>query len=198
MATRDPASKPLLFGTTKSDTETFHESNAYAWEHMSPGWVPGYDEHIKANAIAANPHLSRARKEQMLADLGAAPKQLSARVAWVRTRGVDGSRSYNASIDQSAWRRKGYRPASLDDLTAAGFSIPDTAHLEADGSVRREDCDLWIVDESRARAFDKAQAEFNADFHAFRPAETRDSDVPYIDVLEEHRESITDLSTLQD
>lgn len=195
---KNPANKPVLFGQTTSDTEQFHEGDSLAWENFTPSWVPGYDEHVKANTIEGNRHLSRSQKDTLLQQLGAAPKQLTARVAWVRARGVDGGRSYNASIDQSGWRRKGYRPATTADLEQHGFQLPPTAHVDVDGTIRREDCDLWIVDESRARAFDRMHAEYNAQFHALGPIDTRDSDVPYIGVEAEERRNAIDLTELKE
>lgn len=195
---KNPAEKPLVFAGSTTDSQQLHEGDEFAWEHFTPAWVPGYDEHVKANEIARNPRLTRGQKEKLLQDLGAAPKELSARVAWVRARGADGGRSYNASIDQASWRRKGYRPATVEDLAQHQLVLPPTAHVDTDGTIRRVDCDLWIVDESKARAFDRMHAQMNADFHSLKAAETQDGEVPYIDVLEEERRNAIDLTSLQE
>jgi hypothetical protein len=177
--------KPTLWGSPVTENDRNHAADEYAWEHFTPAWVPGYDEYIKANEIEGNRMLSRAMKDKLLKDLGVRPKKLPIRVTWVRVAAPDGGRSYNASIDLAAWRRQGYRPATLEILHAAGMQLPPTAYVDSDGTIRREDVALWFVDEERAAANDRSQARYNAEFHALKPAATGNPESPYINV-EEH------------
>lgn len=174
--------KPLLWAQETSDSEQLHEADAYAWENFTPGWVPGYDEVVKANTIAGNPTLSRQMKEHYYKQLGTGPRALPGRLKWVRVAGVDGARSYNASVDLAEWRRQGYRPATLAVLEEAGMRLPPTAYVDVDGTIRREDTALWFVDEARAQANDRKRDQYNAEFHSIRARETGNSEVPFIEV----------------
>lgn len=177
--------KPTLWGDTVTENERNHYLDEFAWTHFTPGWVPGYDEYVKANEIEGNRTLTRAAKDKLLKDLGVQPKKLPIRVTWVRVAAPDGGRSYNAQIDLASWRRRGYRPANLAILEAAGMKLPPTAFVDADGTIRREDTALWFVDEERAAAYDRAKARSDAEFHAVKGAETGNPEVPFINV-EEH------------
>lgn len=178
------AKKPTLWGDATTSNERAHLADGFAYEHMTPSWVPGYDEFIKANEIEGNRTLSRTMKDKLLRDLGARPKKLAIHPTWVRVSAPDGGRSYNASVDLGSWRRLGYRPATLEVLETAGMSLPPTAYVDADGTIRREDTALWYVDAERHAANEAAQARFNADFHALKPAETGNPESPYIEVAE--------------
>jgi hypothetical protein len=190
--------KPLLWGANTSVNVQEHEANEFAYEHFSPAWVPGYDEHLKANEIAQNPLLTQAQKEHLFSVIGAGPKKLPIRVAWVRVTAPDGGRSYNANVDLSSWRRRGYRPANVETLTAAGMRVPDTAWIDSDGTIRREDTALWFVDEERAARGDRERDRFNAEFHALKAAPTGNAEVPYIEVEEQAQHRQLTLSEIKE
>jgi hypothetical protein len=182
---KNPSEKPVLWGNNTTDSAQIHEEDNYAWEHFTPGYTPGYSEVVKVNQLAQSTVLTTAQKEKLYKELRARPRELPMRLKWVRVSGPDGGRSYNANVDLATWRRLGYRPCTIDVLTNAGMKVPPTAHVETDGTIRREDVALWYVDAARARRNEIEQARINADFHSMRPIETGNSEVPVIDV-EDH------------
>lgn len=190
--------KPVLWGNAQNDSVQLHEADDYAWDNFTPGYVPGYDEVVKANEVANNRSLSQTAREKLYTQLRAQPRALPVEFHWVRVAGIDGGRSYNASVDLATWRRQGYRPATMQVLEEHGFKMPPTAHEEADGTIRREDVALWYVDAERARRNKIEQARFNADFHAVRNVETGNSEVPFFEVAGEEAHRGKTLTELKD
>lgn len=183
---KDTSKRPILWGNQTTDTEAVAGiEGTFLFEERDPSYVPGHGEIVMANDIAKG-HLPEHEKRRYYERFGTGPKALPMDLAWVRVSGVDGNRSYNADISAADWRRKGYRPATLDDLKKQGWEVPPTAHVEADGTIRREDVALWIVDGDRARALEAYQARVNAEFHAIQAREAHDG-TP-ISVAEERRE----------
>ena len=185
-------SKPVLWGNETPESVRAHTADDFAWENFTPSWVPGFDEFQKANEIAACRTMSRSAKERIYSQLGAGPKKLAIFPKWVRVTSPDGGRSYNANIDLTSWRRLGYRPATVEILEAAGMRLPDTAYVDADGTIRCEDTALWYVDAERHERNRRERARFNAEFHAFKDIETGDPESPFIEVEEhEHHKQLT-------
>lgn len=177
------AKKPLLFGVQTNDSEVKHFADEYAYENFDPSYVPGYGEQQKANDIATSQQLTTAQKAAYYQRYGKQPGQMPAELMWVRVSGVNGAHSTNAAITATEYRRKGYRQATVADLEKHGWGMPPTAHVEADGSIRREDVALWIVDGERARYNAAEQAAINAEFHALKPSEGHGTSTP-IEVIE--------------
>ena len=59
--------------------------------------------------------------------------------------------------------RDGYRPATVDDLRSVGFGLPVAGEVLPDGSIRREDTRLYIVDGDKARELEKEANEAAGD-----------------------------------
>jgi len=181
------ATKPLLFGDKQGDTERAAMSNPFLGDALDPGAVPGYSEKVRANDVAAG-RLTASQREAALKAIGAEPGKLPVRLAWVRAAGLDGNVNGNVLVAASEFQRQGYRPATKEDLEAHGYTLPPSAHIAADGTIRREDVALWITDGAHAEQLDRWRKEMLDDFHAIKPSEGADTGTP-IEVLEYTRES---------
>lgn len=189
MATKDTSKKPILWGTATTDTEAVAGiEGTFLYEERDPSYVPGHGEIVMANDIAKG-DLPESEKQKYYARFGASPQQLPADLCWVRTTGINGARSYTADVSAAEYRRLGYRPCKVEDLESLGWGIPPTAHVEADGTIRREDTALWIIDGARARALEQYRARVNAEFHAVR-GKNADDGTP-ISVKQETRETLS-------
>lgn len=196
--------KPLLFG----DTEAAVEAQAqYAFEREeTPDYIPGYTEQIQANAVndarGSSGMATTARKEHYFKQFGVAPKELPVKLTWVRALGLDGAVNSNVRVQQSEYRKRGYRPATEEDLKTHGYGLPPTAEVAADGSIRRNDVALWVVDGEQAKAYDRFVARKNAEFHSMENALQTSVDrhgmsETELRVISNERETVTDLSSLR-
>lgn len=123
-----------------------------------PSSVPGHAEQQLANDMAEG-NLPEHVKRSYYRRFGVEPAPHEQDYRWVRDVGPDGKRSYNAEVTKMTYRRQGYRPATADDLRSAEHGIPPTAEVLPDGSVRREDTRLYVIDGERARQLDKEARE---------------------------------------
>lgn len=162
--------KPLLFGKESSaqdevlvrlEAGEFDDTIKPFYDASS---VPGHAELTLANDMDEG-DLPEHVKESYYKRFGTGPKPLPAELRWVRTHGPDGGRSHNADVAKMRDLREGYRPATVDDLRRAGYGNPITGQVLPDGTIRREDTTLFIVDGERARQLDaeKRRAAREAD-----------------------------------
>lgn len=160
MATR---SKPLLFGESlEKEVERAFDASSYAAEASDPAWIPGYSEMIRARDIlkAEYGSLTFRQRDKLLRDLGVTEyKAPSVDLMWGRVVGLDGQENDNVRLDMRAHKRDGYRVITKSELEALGYSVPESAHVEADGTIRRGDVALMAVDAERASANDKRRRE---------------------------------------
>ena len=146
--------KPFLFSDDRSAVDRF---DPYLVRDLDPSRVPGYSEIVKANDIAraddlefrkaheANPYIKT--KEDAYKSIGAAPRTLEVEFKWLPVSGVAGSNLPYALRGQSdQYRQQGFQPVLLDLSKNAevafgelfpGYGFPPTAHVEADGTIRR-------------------------------------------------------------
>lgn len=139
--------KPLLFGNARLDATAIDEIEKFEQENFDWSYVPGYSEQRRINE-----HRVRDGQKAMPMD----------KLYWVRVERTDGSDvDYREATTVS---RLGYRACTIDDLKERGWGMPPTAHVAADGTIRREDVALAIVDNDRATKNQRRQEVANAEF----------------------------------
>lgn len=126
--------KPLIFADNPFDDERLDDLQ-FQDTHWDGSYVPGYSETRHENEL-------RVKRGQKPIE--------TPRLQWVRiskTGGEDVTAGDEAMVN---WMKLGYRACGLDDLEAYGWKMPPTAHLAADGTIRRGDQALFIVSAKRA------------------------------------------------
>jgi len=159
--------KPFVFGKERSAQDEALEQitsgefrDAQVKPYYDASSVPGHAELVIARDLAkAGSRLSEDVKQGYYKRFGAEPADLPADLRWIRETGPDGKRSYNADVTKMGYLRDGYRPATVDDLRSVGFGLPPAGEVLPDGSIRREDTRLYIVDGDRARELEKEANE---------------------------------------
>lgn len=171
MATQRKDAKPLFFPDSRGpaariDMETLRNNR--------PGYIPGYDEIVKANEIAASddfkfleahrnaPSGGIRTKEDAYRVIGASPKKLDVEFGWERVSGVAGGRSHAADVQIAVARAEGWVPATFEELEKRGFGMPPNAHVDAEGLIRRKDVALHMrssEDGDEARALRRRDAK---------------------------------------
>ena len=141
------AKKPLLYGDGVLDAQQLEDIAKFEDDGFDYSYVPGYSE-------------ARRRNEHAVRD-GRKPIPMD-KLYWARSSRPDGSNvDYREAVTVS---RLGYRACTLDDLRERGWGMPPAAHVAADGSIRREDTVLAIVDNDIARRNQRRQQENTAAF----------------------------------
>lgn len=157
--------KPLIFPDNRSAADRFDPSNVKGHD---PSYVGGYSEIVQANDIAASDDLKflnahagtrTKRKEDVYKLIGTGPQELDCQLSWQRVASPSGSHSYSAAVQLMNAEQEGWRAATLDDLKNRGFGMPPTAHVAADGTIRRLDTALHIRDGEVARKWERFRAE---------------------------------------
>ena len=187
--------KPVILNDYKlgqEDEEAFDFSGHFN-KTIEPSYIPGYSELVQANDIAAtDDHVwyeqhreTKHTKEHFYGVIGSNPKPLPVRFMWLRTQSVGGLHSADVANQLMEYERRKYRTARYpEDFEPHGFGFPPAAHKEADGTIRRDDVTLYVVDGRAADAFDKAQQQY-----------TRDLENPVgrdgVEVIENKRETVT-------
>lgn len=144
-----PSQKPLLFGNAMFDATALEDIEKFEGESFDWSYVPGYSEQRKINEL-------RVRD-------GKKPIEMD-KLYWPRASRIDGTNvDYREAVTVS---RLGYRACTVEDLKERGWGMPPAAHVAADGTIRREDTVLAIVDSDRAAKNLKKQNEINAEFEA--------------------------------
>ena len=187
MNRKDPAKKPLAFGTSyEQEIELEMERNQMI--QNDPGWIPGYSEQVRANEIAnidpTQRNFTTGREfkskdgtqlqQHYFRMLGKTPKPLPVRFKWVRVSGMDGTENKNVRTDMAVYTRDGYKFAKLEDLQAHGYEVPPVAEIAADGLIRRGDVALMVVDAEGAKKIEarKALERAEADTPSVQPGIT--------------------------
>ena len=139
--------KPLLFGSATIEATAIEDIEKFESQNFDWSYVPGYSEQRRLNEQAVK-H-------------GAKPVPLD-RLYWARVSRTDGSNvDYREAVTIS---RLGYRACTIDDLRERGWGMPPAAHVAPDGSIRREDVALAIVDSDRAEKNSRRQRADTASF----------------------------------
>lgn len=146
--------KPLLW----SDYDPLaYDPDVWEARSLDPSRIPGYSETVQANDVAkADDFVFQQRqrefgvgdnrfwnKEKVYEVIGAHPRELEVDFAWLPISGPGGG---SLSPDQARqldhyMNREGYRRITVKDeadfTSQFGYPFPPTAHVEADGSIRR-------------------------------------------------------------
>ena len=139
--------KPLLFGDKTFDAERLDDV-AFAEDNWDYSYVPGYSEQRRENEL-----LVKDGKKATPID----------KLYWARVGGVDGGTpDYRQRVGT---QRLGYRACTVEDLKERGWAFPPAAYEAADGTIRRDDLALAIVDNARAEKNRVRQEHINAEFH---------------------------------
>jgi len=188
-------SKPVILGDYdlhKEDTEAF-DFSAYFDKAQDPSYIPGYSEQVQANEIGAVPENvwyeqhkdTGITKESQYKLIGKHPAPLPVEYMWLRTQDVSGLPSASVARGLMEYADRKYRVARWpNDLEPYGFGQPPAGHLEADGTIRRDDVTLYVVDGRAATAFRKAQQEYT---QKLENPTGRDG----VEVIENKRETVT-------
>jgi hypothetical protein len=159
MAKQKPVILPDYKADSQDDIEALIARNRQLEDDFDPMYIPGYTEIQKANAIAEVDDLlwrdahPGQPKEYYYNQLGKNPQPLPVHFQAVRVAGMDGTHNANVTRDKAEYDRWGYRPAKYpEDFTPHGFGQPVFYVVQADGTLRREDLQLFVVDARAARA----------------------------------------------
>lgn len=126
--------KPTLFANPFDDERL--DDMEYADIHWDASYVPVYSDMKRQNDIRVSE--------------GKAPLPIP-RLYWGRVNRPDGSQVQGSDEGMIELFRLGYRACGIEDLENAGFKMPPTAHVGADGLIRRGvDLALFIVGAERA------------------------------------------------
>ena len=184
--------KPLLFPTSETDSVRVVMEQPFLYEERDSTYIPGYTEEQMA-ADVKNGKLSREEKEKLYEQIGKEPIDSPVSFKWVRTTAPGGGPSHRADIDASEFLRQGYRRvtvAEFDKMAAQyGYGRPPAARIAEDGSICREDTQLWVSNGDQARAILAYQHAKAAEAENPRPVAGRESAVK-IGVVEEKRRQV--------
>jgi hypothetical protein len=144
---KESKQKPLLFGNAALDATAIEDIEKFEEQGFDWSYVPGYSEQRQLNEHAVRD--------------GHKPTPMD-KLFWARVARTDGSDvDYRDAVGTS---RLGYRACTIDDLRERGWGMPPSAHVAADGTIRREDTALAIVDFDRAQKNKQRQERINAEF----------------------------------
>ena len=140
--------KPLIFETNPFDEERLDDIE-FASAQFDPSYIPGYGEKRNENQMRG-----RDRK----------PLMGMPRLQWVRISKKSGIQVNESDEGMLDWLKLGYKACGVDDLQNMGFGFPPTAHVGADGLIRRGDLALFFVGEDRAERNRLRQKRINEEF----------------------------------
>lgn len=139
--------KPLLFGSNQLDAAALEDIEKFEEENFDYSYVPGYSEQRRLNELAVRDGHKATPMDKLY---------------WARVSRTDGSDvDYRDAVTVS---RLGYRACTIDDLKERGWGMPPAAVVAPDGTIRREDTALAIVDSDRAKKNQVRQDRINAEF----------------------------------
>jgi hypothetical protein len=173
------ASKPTLFANDDR-FDPAHQNGT-----VDPGRIIGYSEIVQANDIAKADDLKFREihggktKEDIYKVIGAKPRELDCEFGWLPVSGAaGGSMSQAASQQLDHYQsREGFVLANEADLSSRGFSLPPTAHIAADGTIRRgPDVALYIRSGEVARKWERYKAAKAASAENALPASLQNSE----------------------
>ena len=168
--------KPVILSDYKSDTDDFGFDPSIFGETNDPYYIPGYTEQCKANDVEKaddfrfrEQHQSDGITKQKLYDevIKCQPRALPYVFSWLRVIGIDGTANANVVRDMYEYTKRGYKKVNWHEdqeriFSANGWGMPPGAVIEADGTVRRDDLALFVVDGRAERAWEKWLAEYTA------------------------------------
>lgn len=149
------------------DVEALIARNRQLEDDFDPMFIDGYTQVQKANAISGADEIDWAikykdtniKKSDVYNTIGAQPRELPLHFTAIRVTGMDGTHNANVSRDMAEYSRWGYEPAKVDiHFTPHGWKPPLGYTVQSDGTLRRDDLQLFVVD---ARA-EKARLELLA------------------------------------
>ena len=140
--------KPLIFESNPFDEERLDDIE-FAAQQFDPSYIPGYGEKRNENQM-------RARSHKPLLEMP--------RLQWVRIAKKGGLQVNESDEGMLDWLKLGYKACGVDDLQNMGFGFPPTAHVGADGLIRRGDLALFFVGEGRAERNRLRQKRINEEF----------------------------------
>ena len=168
--------KPLLFGTTYADDiERLMETNEIM--ENDPGYIPGYSEAVRSwelslidptvENFSTSRHIRTSEglnlRDHYIKKYGE-PKPLPVRFKWVRVEDMKGdSNAPNVRKDLVPYVKDGYTFATSDDLARYNYGVPPQAIVSADGTIRRGDVALVVVDAEGAKRADAKKARLKAE-----------------------------------
>lgn len=192
--------KPLLFPTTETDSVRVVMDTPFLYEERDSTYIPGYTEEQMANDVK-NGRLSKEEKEKLYEQIGKRPIDSPVSFKWVRTTAPGGGPSHRADIEASEFLRQGYRrvtKAEFDKFSAEyGYALPPAGRIAEDGSICREDTQLWVSSGDQARAILAYQHAKAAEAENPKPIAGRESAVK-IGVVEEKRRQVALNTPTQD
>ena len=172
---KTPRTKPLLFGTSLIEDIERMASQSEMME-SEPGYIPGYSEQVRANEIAnIDPSVDNFTTSKHIKIDGlnlrdhylkmyGTPKPLPVRFKWVRVEDMRGEENApNVRKDLLPYLKDGYKVAKTEDLERFNYGVPPAAVVGADGTIRRGDVALMVVDAEGAARSDARKARENAD-----------------------------------
>lgn len=149
----DVPRKPLIFEKNPFEDERLDDIE-FSTANFDPSYIPGYGERRNENQ-----HRAREGK----------PLLASPRLQWVRIVKKSGLQVTESDEGMLDWLKLGYRACGVDDLESLGFGFPPTAHVGADGLIRRGDLALFYVGEDRAERNRIRQKRINEEFATREP-----------------------------
>jgi len=174
--------KPLLFGEELGDaTARALSANALAHVQDDPNWIPGYSEQMRMLELQGAEYGSMAYQQRahQARALGISEvKSPSVRFKPLRVAGLNGEINDNILMDLATYQSQGYRPATLADLERNGYAKPPLYTVAADGTIRRGDVALYVVDAEGAKAIADAKFRETKERENNRGASGAESGVP--------------------
>lgn len=170
--------EPLLWGDESNEVEKFDSERDLVEGGFDTSYIGGYSELQKAKDIAKADEatLSESIKRKYYKRFGTEPYKSKYEFAWPRVSSPSGDDSHTANRDLIAWYQQGYTPVTvnpeqtLDKQKAEfrkkyGYDFPRAARVAPDGTIRRLDTALFVVDGERARRNEARQRAKNEKFH---------------------------------
>lgn len=159
--------KPALFADSRSPADRFDPNKTRG---NDPSYVPGYSEIVQANDIDASDDVTfltahkdakegSRKKEDWYKKIGAHPQKLPVELSWQRTSGINGERSYTADKQMADAQDEGWSTITRQELEDLGYGMPPSAHVDADGLIRRRDTALCVRDGEVARRWHRYRQE---------------------------------------
>lgn len=182
------------------EVEALIAKNRQMEDDFDPMFIDGYTQALKANEIAAADPLDWANKnketgitkKKVYNTIGSQPREVPVRFQAIRVIGMNGTHNANVSRDMAEYTRWGYRPAKYpEDFQPHGFGQPLGYTVQSDGTLRRDDLQLFVVDARAEHARLELLARRAAEAENPDVKRERDSGVEFEGSTERRRETVT-------
>lgn len=196
--------KPLILTDyarqTDDEVEALIAKNRQLEDSFDPMFIDGYTQVMQANAIAAADNLDWANKYEktgitkrsVYETIQAQPHELPLHFTAIRVSGMDGTHNANVSRDMAEYTRWGYEPAKVEvHFTPNGWKPPLGYTVQSDGTLRRDDLQLFVVDARAEKARLELLARRAAEAESPAVKLERQSNVEFEGTSERRRESVT-------